>query len=91
MPSPTQKVTFTPPMGAVPEGTGQGQDFDLVCTFRLEAGGKVCLTVMGEHRMPGYDKGKPEERPSYRQEAQAIQSTAPTPGPDMQGGAGGGY
>jgi hypothetical protein len=84
-----QKVTFKPPPGAVPEGTAQGEDFDLVCTFRVEQGGRVCLTQMGEHRLPGYTGSQEtahKPAPSYADEAMAMQGA-------MGGGAppGGGY
>jgi hypothetical protein len=70
------KVTFTPPQGAVPEGTEMGADFDLVCTFRLEKGGTVCLTMMGDHKMPGYGGEEAEHRTrarnAYSDEAKAM-------------------
>jgi len=75
MKAPEQKVSFRPPPGAVPEGTALGEDFDLVCTFRVEQGGQVCLTLMGDHKMPGTSEGayKHEPKPSYTGEAQAMQ------------------
>jgi hypothetical protein len=75
-----KKVSFKPPMGAVPEGTAEGDTFDLVSTFLLEPGGTVCLKVMGETPMPGYggaDKTAP--KPSYRDEASAMTASAPAP------------
>ncbi len=72
-----KKVTFKPPVGAVPEGVAVGETFDLVCTFLVEQGGTTCLTVMGETKMPGYgDKTKP--KPSYNEEASAMTAAAPT-------------
>jgi hypothetical protein len=70
------KVTFKPPQGVVPEGTQVGDTFDLVSTFRLESNGNVCLTIMGETKMAGYDNAK-ERKPVYREEAQAMTGTAP--------------
>ena len=85
-----RKVTFNPPEGSVPEGTAQGDMFDLVCTFQLESGGKVCLTQMGDHKMPGYgERSAKEERPSYKPLAQDMAASAPQ-GPPMGGGGGGG-
>lgn len=72
----TKKVTFKPPDGVVPEGTAVGDTFDLVSTYRLEAGGTVCLTVMGETKMLGYDGG--EKKPTaYRPEAAEMAASAP--------------
>ncbi len=72
----TKKVTFKPPTGVVPEGTAVDDTFDLVSTFRLEKDGMVCLTMMGETKMPGYDS-KNDKPGLYREEAQAMTSTAP--------------
>lgn len=69
-------MTFKPPQGVVPEGTQVGDTFDLVSTFRLEGDGNVCLTVMGETKMTGYDNDK-EAKPVYREEAKAMTETAP--------------
>lgn len=77
----TKKVSFKPPDGAVPEGTAVGDTFDLVCTFKLEGAGTVCLTKLGEHEMPGYDE-RPE-RPTHRTgEAQAMTASAPAGAPN---------
>jgi len=62
-----KRVEFTPPSGVVPEGTKSGEEFDLVCTFRVKPDGDVCLVMMGDTKMPGYaerEKGKP----SYKSE-----------------------
>ena len=76
-----KKVEFTPPDGAVPEGTAKGETFDLVCTFELNEEGKVCLTQMGEHDMPGYGKNKEPEgekyRPGFDDMAQSISAGGP--------------
>ncbi len=75
--STSKKVSFKPPAGVVPEGTGVGDTFDLVSTFRVEQGGTVCLTVMGETKMPGYDNDKGEKRAAYRPEAADMAASAP--------------
>ena len=84
------KITFKPPTGAVPEGTAVNDTFDLVCTFRLESGGKACLVQMGDHDMPGYgEKGEKAAapKPDYSEEATAMagagaESAPSSPGPD---------
>ena len=69
------KVTFTPPKGVVPEGTNEGDEFDLVTTYKLEKNGSVCMTVMGDQQMPGYkDDEKPTTR-QYKDEAAAMVSS----------------
>lgn len=35
----------------------------MVCTFRVKDSGTVCITMMGDSKMPGYDDN--EKRPSY--------------------------
>jgi hypothetical protein len=61
-----KKVEFQPPKGAVPEGHEAGEDFDMVCTFRVKDNGSCCLVVMGETKMPGYDdKAKPADYREY--------------------------
>ncbi len=67
-------VEFKPPQGVVPEGTGVGEDFDLVSTFRVKAGGTVCLVQMGEVKLPGYDANEKggSAKPSYREDAEAM-------------------
>lgn len=63
------KIEFTPPKDfIVPEGTQPGQDFDLVCTFRVN-GNKVCLVQMGEAKLEGY---RQDSRPDYKQYAEGM-------------------
>jgi hypothetical protein len=51
-----ERVEFTPPKEFVmPEGTEANGEFDLVCTFKVN-GGKLCMTMLGDHKMPGYGK-----------------------------------
>lgn len=63
----TQRVEFRAPAGAVPEGTQPGEEFDLVSTFRMKDNGDCCLVMMGDSKMPGYDKGdgKPGDYTEY--------------------------
>jgi len=73
-----KRIEFTPPEGVVPEGVQKGETFDLVCSFRVEDDGMVCLVQMGDEKMPGYDgqeeTGKSQHRPRYDQQAQGIVS-----------------
>lgn len=70
------KVEFTPPQDfSIPEGTEDGDTFDVVCTFKLN-GSKICMTMLGDADMPGYDNngdGK-ETKPDYSGYAQGMQS-----------------
>lgn len=59
----TRQVEFTPPAGAVPEGTTSGEEFDMVCTFRVKDSGTICLVELGETKMPGYDTS--DSKPTY--------------------------
>lgn len=72
------RVEFRPPKGfAMPEGTEEKGEFDLVCTFRVKPDGMLCLTMLGDTKMPGYD-GKEESteetktRPDYKEYAQSM-------------------
>lgn len=60
-----------PPQGVVPEGTSDGEEFDLVCTFRMK-GTNVCMTQMGDEKMPGYDDKS--EKPDYKETAKTMQA-----------------
>ncbi len=69
-----KKVEFDPPKGFVlPEGVQAGEEFDLVCTFRTKQDGKICLTQLGDTKMPGYDDKK-ESRPSYSGYTKELQA-----------------
>ncbi len=77
----SKPVEFQPPEGVVPEGTSAGESFDLVCTFSVKDNGSVCLTVMGDSEMPGYDKGKvstKEDKPGYGDMAQGMMAAQPS-------------
>lgn len=67
-------MEFTPPEGVVPEGTTSGEDFDLVCTFRLKDGGTVCIIKAGDMEMPGYDD-RSESKPSYETYTKPMMET----------------
>jgi len=71
-----EPVDFVPPKGfQPPEGAEKpGDEFDMVCSFRIGEDGKLCLTKLGEAEMPGYEekgedgedgKGKKSPPPSY--------------------------
>lgn len=53
------KVEFSPPGGFVlPENVGQDGTFDVVCTIKVDEGGKLCLKKIGDTPMPGYEDDK---------------------------------
>ncbi len=91
----TKKVEFKLPTGfTVPEGTMKGDTFDAVCTFQVKDNGDVCLTTVGETKMPGYDGKDKDSKPDYSEMTQNMQNdmaqspqTAPMPG----GGGGASY
>ena len=61
-----------PPKGvAMPEGLSPGDDFDMVCTFRMTPDG-VCMTKMGDAEMPGYGKGGNDAKPDYSGYADSL-------------------
>lgn len=78
----SSKVKFPVPSGFEPP-EHEGDEFDLVCTFRVE-GDHLCLTMLGDHKMEGYsdkaDQTK-DNKPDYSKMAQSIA------GSDMSGGA----
>lgn len=49
----------------MPEGMGQGEEFDAVCTFRIKNDGTVCMVQMGDAKMPGYDGKDTDSKPGY--------------------------
>ena len=60
-----KRVEFPIPKGfTLPEGTGRGDEFDAVCTFRVKENGDICLTRLGDTTMPGYEKDK-GHKPTY--------------------------
>ena len=78
------KIEFKPLPNAVPEGTADGDTFDVVCTFKL-CGDKVCLTQMGD--VTADDEDKPKFRPDFKDDAKSIQSAMLDGGnaPDQMG------
>jgi hypothetical protein len=69
----TKRVSFTPPDNSVPEGSGSGEDFDLVCTFRVCQNGEVCMTRFGDFPMEGAEhQTAPAKSRSYDEDAQAM-------------------
>lgn len=67
----TKRVEFTPPAGVVPEGTTPGEEFDVVCTFRVKDGGTICLVEAGDVKMPGYDESS-DSKPTYESYSKSI-------------------
>lgn len=66
-----EKVEFMPPEGfVIPEGSDG--EFSIVCDFRME-GNKLCMTKLGDHKMPGYDEGS-DSKPDYSEYAKGMQS-----------------
>ncbi len=70
------RVVFEMPKDfAAPEGVGTGETFDAVCTFRMEEGGQVCLTKMGDADM--YDKE--DKAPDYKGYAKNVMKARDEP------------
>lgn len=67
-----KRIEFHAPPGVVPEGTKSGEEFDLVCTFRVKSSGEVCLVQMGDEKMPGYSERESKGKPSYADEHEAM-------------------
>jgi len=57
----------------MPEDVGDGEEFDLVCTFRVK-NQTVCLVKMGDSEMPGY-KDSSKHKPDY---SDAMPDQTPT-------------
>ena len=68
-------IKFKPLPNSVPEGTQRGDSFDLVCTFRLEENGEVCLEQMGDVKAEYKDDKKSMVRPGMDDEIKAMQSS----------------
>lgn len=71
-----ERVEFPAPEGfSAPEH--EGDEFDLVCTFRTKANGELCLVQLGDHKMEGYsDKEdmKKDDKPGYSSMANNLMS-----------------
>lgn len=62
------------PKGAtLPDGVQSGEEFDMVCTFRAESDGRVCLTKFGETSMSEDDSEDSQSKPDYSNYAQGMQ------------------
>ena len=77
----TEKFEFSIPKGFVPPaGSEGGKEFNLVCSFQASEGGKLCMTKLGDVKMPGYGgeeseaKNAQESKPDYSDYAKGIQS-----------------
>ena len=69
----SNKVEFKPPTGFMaPEGTKPGDEFDLVCSFRLKPNGDICLVELGDIEMPGYSDSEDDSKPSYGEYAKSM-------------------
>lgn len=94
-----EKVEFVPPKGFKPP-EGDKQEFDLVCTFRKQEDGFLCMTMLGDTEMPGYDEKsrssqtEKDNKPSYGEYSKDIMAAGEQQGgsneADMGGMAGGG-
>lgn len=73
------KIKFQPLPNAVPEGTKAGDTFSLVCDFKLEDNGDVCLTKMGDvdakYESDDRTGNKSYIRPNMDDEVKAMQSS----------------
>jgi len=59
----------------IPEGKQSGDSFDIVCTFRVEQDGTLCMTKLGDSDLPT-EKEEQKSKPSYAPEAAEIASQA---------------
>ena len=61
----SKRVEFAPPHGfTMPEGIDKNENFDLVCSFKMKDSGTLCLTMLGDTQMPGYDSSE-RHKPDY--------------------------
>lgn len=81
-------VEFVPPKGWMPpESSGDDSgEFDLVCTFKVKPGPKLCMTKLGDTPMP--ERKEKDKAPDYKQYGQSIVSAT---GPMDDSGSGMGY
>ena len=70
-----KKIEFDFPDNVIPEGTMEGEDFDLTCTFRSKGKNHVCLVMAGDVELPGYKENAKEDRPSYKKYSNDIMQT----------------
>jgi hypothetical protein len=77
-----KKVEFKPPTNfKTPEGTEEGKEWDMVCSFETKPDGTVCMTKLGDTPMPGYDgkEDSDDHKPSYQKYSSSLMQ-------GMQGG-----
>lgn len=87
---PTEDNVITPPPGFQPP-TGAGEEFDLVCTFRKEPDGKLCMTKLGDYDMDyGDEEEGPERPPDYKDMAGEMAGAGMMAGGDAGNPAAGG-
>lgn len=85
-----EEVEFEPPASfRLPENVKPGEEFDVVCSFKVRDG-KLCMTKLGDAEMPyGEEKGKGQKnrygrnKPDYSEMSRGIMA-------DMRGAMGGG-
>lgn len=71
----SKRIEFDLPDHVIPEGTEEGEDFDMTCTFRSKGRNHVCLVMAGDVKMPGYDdKNGSEKRPTYDKYRRSMMS-----------------
>jgi len=63
-----ERVEFKAPKGVVPEDVKPGDTFDLVSTYRLKPNGEICLTQIGDTKMPGYEEDEYEHKEAEHRE-----------------------
>lgn len=68
-----EKVEFTPPQTFTPPEGSEDGEFDVVCSFRTK-GSQICMTKLGDVKMPGYEDGDQQSKPDYSGYAQGMQS-----------------
>lgn len=64
-----KKVEFKPPSDfQPPEVADPGKDWDMVCSFRTQPDGSICMTKLGDTDMPGYGSkaGKEDDEQRYK-------------------------
>lgn len=90
-------IEFDPPKGVVPEDIHPGDTFDLVSTYRLKESGDICLVMIGDAKMTGYDEGEYEDESKERRKDYGdVMSSMHSAMSDQGGGpgntdTGGGY
>lgn len=74
----------------MPEGKGEeGDEIELVDTWRVKPDGKLCLVEFDGHKMPGYDGDYGEAEPDKEDKRGYADAAADAMEEDMQQGGGG--